>query len=219
MKYFKLFFLCLLLAGCQGAQVDAPVVGGTPVGGQAPVTADASGAARSGNRSFSFYVPGESGEPIIKVDSQGQIQVSDDAWKTERVGGEVKVLRGDQLVAVAKQKKVGQWEVDDAQGNKIVKVKSREDGGFKVVDPGEMMLVKLKKRDDGYKVVDSDEETTLIKVSAREGRVKVKDGKETDLAKVKGTSNTLFITWMSIEKLPLPVRLAMATMTWRDIDG
>jgi hypothetical protein len=168
---------------------------------------------------MAFQVPGAPLGTGLKVDGQGQIALADGSWETRREGSEVRVLQGQKLVASVKQKEAGRWDVSDAAGQRTAKVKLREDGDYKVTDSAEQMLVKLKKRDDGYKVVDSDEETVLIKVAAKDGRVKIKDGKEAELAKVKDTSNSLFLTWLSIEKLPLPVRLGMATITWSNTDG
>ena len=209
MKKFIIIFFCLLLWGCQTSLDQASAPENAP-----PTTAPP---AHSGElQSFSFPIPGGPANAEIQVDAQGQIQLGDGSWKTVFDGTRVKVFEGEQLVATVHQKEAGRWDVDDPQGNRLAKVKLREDGDFKVVDSQETMLVKLKKRDGGYKVVDSDEETTLLKVSAKDERIKVKDGQERELAKIKGTSNTLLITWMSIAKLPLATRMAMATITWGD---
>lgn len=214
MKNLLLLSLCLLLLGCPSSEV----VDDAPVEHQASTeNPPANSGGGSDGRSFAFQVPGESGKSKISVSAKGEISMGD--WSTRLKGSNVEILKGGELAATVKQKETGKWVVRDPEDHKVAKIKSRSDGGFKVVGPDEKLVAKLKLKDDGFKVVDSDEKTVIIKVKRKEGRVKVKDGEGDEMAKIKGTENTLFVTWMSLEKLPLPVRLGMATVTWRDTDG
>lgn len=212
MKNLLILCLSLFLLGCPSSSSDETVPSGSAPENASQTAPTGAPPPSGGEQTLQFQIPGESGKADVKIGSRGEISTG--SWQTRWAGSNVEVLSSGEVVVVIKQKEAGKWVANDANGQKVAKVKSREDGGYKVVDRDEKMMAKLKKREDGFKVVDSDEETVLFKAKIKDGAVKVKDGKEAELAKVRGTQNALFVSWMFLEKLPLPVRLGMATLTW-----
>lgn len=209
------FLILLLGAGCQPA-VEPPVVGATPLASTASTASTVApaspGAPVAVGKSLSG-IPGLPAAVTLELGAGGAISASDGSWSTRSEGNKVVVLEGGSAVATIVHKEAERWDVMSPDGQRVMKVKFRSDGDYKVEDASEKMLVKLKKRDDGYKAVDSDEETVLVKVAAKDGKVKVKDGSERELAKLDG-GDALTLCWLYTAKLPLSMRLGMATSTW-----
>lgn len=211
MKTLLGFLILLFSAGCQPA-VEPPVAGATPAA--STITPSHSSAPVTAGKSLSG-IPGLPPTVALELGAGGAISSSDGSWSTQNVEGKVVVLQGRSTVATIVHKEAERWDVLSPEGQRVMKVKFRSDGDYKVEDAAEKMLVKLKKRDDGYKAVDSDEETVLVKVAAQDGAVKVKDGDERELAKLDGGDiRPLTLCWLYTAKLPLSMRLGMATSTW-----
>lgn len=196
----------ILLSGCQST---APSSDRGAANSAATTTPSSPGPVTEGT--FPLLVPGI-GQSQVRVGDGGELTVGDwsTVWQTERV----EVFEKGKLVAYGQTKGEERWTISAADGKRLAKLKAREDDGFKVVDAAEQTLCKVKGRDDGYKVTDSDEKTVLVKVKSEGQEVKVKDGNDKELARIEQCREPLAVTWLSINKLPVPVRLAAVGLTW-----
>ena len=150
----------------------------------------------------------------LQLNTDGTFSQAGGPWRTILTGQNVKVENGGELQLSVERDKPDRWMVKDTQGNRLFKVTKREDGSYKVADANDQLVVKLKPRENGWRVSDSQEETILKLNSYPDKRVKVKDKSDKELFTLRTTNRADTVAWLSMEALPVPARLGLATATW-----
>lgn len=209
MKVLLGILFLLLLHGCQAAD---PTTSSSPV---APATTSTNTGVAASDRSAPgsqiLNVPGLSPQAKVSIQPDGAVRV--DQWEARSKDGLVEILIDGKAFATARKKeKKDDWLVDRVDGQPVAKLKFRGNDDFKVVSPGDQTLVKVKSKDYGWKVSGAQEEE-LYKTRVEKGHIKVKDAQGQEINKLSDDGSGLVVTWLSIESLPLEVRLAMAYLS------
>ncbi len=177
----------------------------------ASTSVDAATTSHPATGSATLNVPGLSPRAKVSIQPNGAVRV--DQWEARAKDGTIEILiDGKAFARVRKKEKKDDWFVDRVDGQPVAKLKFRGNDDFKVVSPGDQTLVKVKSKDYGWKVTGAQEEE-LYKTRVEKGHIKVKDAKGQEINKLSDDGSSLVYTWLSIEALPLEVRLAMAYLT------
>ena len=185
-----------------------------------PVTKKAVGAAglaaEAGNPAAapgSFKFQDAEGKTLFRV------RPTDDGFKfkleDDTAAGEVKVqedrvkLRDASDVELwkIKRKKDGAAEIEDAQGNRLFRV--RPDGdGWKLQDASETTLAKSKAKDTGFELRDA-AGATIAKAKKRDGKVVLENEAGERLFEVDGIEDARAAQWFAYDKFTIPQRAAL----------
>lgn len=209
MKVLLGILFLLLLPGCRAAD---PTSSSSPVAQASPSTNIGVAASdRSAPGGKTLNVPGLSPQAKVSIQPDGAVRV--DQWEARGKDGLVEILfEGKAFATARKKEKKDDWLVDRVDGQAVAKLKFQGNDDFKVVSPSDQTMIKVKSKDYGWKVSGSQEEE-LYKTRVEKGHIKVKDAKGQEINKLSDDGSSLVYTWLSIEALPLEVRLTMAYLS------
>ena len=205
--FFAILFLSSLLTSCQPTSTEPAEAPSVAITNAAPESPAARSSAET--QSLTLNIPGLS--PTAKLSLNGDGSVTLDQWSVRSQGPQVEVLLEGRVFATAKQKR-DDWLVERVDGQPLAKLKLRDDGGYKVVSPSDQTLIKVKPKDYGWKVTGPQEEE-LVKTRVEKGHIKIKSAAGQELNKLDDGGESLACTWLSLESLPLEVRLVLSYLT------